>query len=243
MYREYETSDDQTKDVAADIETCHRELSFWGAYPRLFNPSRWQGKETNKLEEANFFAFGAHPFACPARRRKMEGGKLLLPFGFGMLALLTGALIEETDGKWKVIGKLPGREEPLDTDRRAYEDLRLERVPLEEEEELAEDEQPVAALQYGAEECRIQNPTTVREQTVERAERVAYDGPAEGDGLVANEETVASERAVANEQAVANKEESLTNEEARADEQVEQSGQDESVDVAHRPKRGCCGIQ
>jgi len=45
-----------------------------------------------------------------------------------MIALLVGALIEATQGKWTIHGNFPDKTHPLDTDREAYGDATLQRL-------------------------------------------------------------------------------------------------------------------
>ena len=129
VYREYEGLDGKAQIVAANIEACHRDEAIWGPRPQCFIPTRWHGKETKENENQTFLAFSTHPFTCPARRRFVDDDEIThLPFGHTMIALLAAELVTQTMGKWKVVGGLPGQDEPLDTERKAYDDLRLERL-------------------------------------------------------------------------------------------------------------------
>ncbi|TKA64609.1 hypothetical protein B0A55_10298 [Friedmanniomyces simplex] len=124
VYREYKTTAGEVKTVAADIEACHRDPKTWAPDPLRFRPERWNGMEQRDLEDPIFMPFSAKPYSCPAKRRIPS----YMPFGLGMIALLVGTLVKQTIGEWKMVGKLPGIEEPLDTEREAYSELWLERV-------------------------------------------------------------------------------------------------------------------
>lgn len=93
-----------------------------------FNPSRLlQLREEGKLEKfltSCFMPFGNKPFMCPAKMRKSSK----LPFGLAMIAVLVGKLTAEVGGTWRVMGELPEDGVPLNNEREAYHDLRLERI-------------------------------------------------------------------------------------------------------------------
>lgn len=113
---------DDVYEVSADIEACHRDAATWGQDANEFNPSRWL--LMSDVSNSIFMPFGGRPFMCPAKRR--VDGKL--PFGLAIIAVLVGALTAEVDSTWEVIGELPARATPLNTDREAYLDLELSRV-------------------------------------------------------------------------------------------------------------------
>lgn len=115
------------RSVAADIETLHRDPAVWPgdgeARATNFCPERWMEDGVN---QDAFLAFGAGPFACPAR-----GG-----FGPKAVALLVGALTEAVEVKdergrgWVVDGRFAdvmAAEEPLGSGREAFDGLRLRR--------------------------------------------------------------------------------------------------------------------
>lgn len=131
IYRDFQAADGEIRHLAADVEGCHRNTAVWGQDALKFRPERWLNSgddesalEFNIIAAGNFMPFGDQPFMCPAKRRKPG----LLPFGMSMLALITAALIEMTDGVWKVEGELPGKDHPLETDREKYAELMLVRI-------------------------------------------------------------------------------------------------------------------
>ncbi|TKA66346.1 hypothetical protein B0A55_08245 [Friedmanniomyces simplex] len=119
VYREYRTTAGEVKTVAADIEACHRDPKTWAPDPLRFRPERWNGMEQRDLEDPIFMPFSARPYSCPLKRRVPS----YMPFGLGMIALLVGTLVKQTIGEWKMVGKLPGIDELLDTERKAYSEL------------------------------------------------------------------------------------------------------------------------
>ncbi|KAF2034801.1 hypothetical protein EK21DRAFT_56265 [Setomelanomma holmii] len=120
----------------ADIETCQRSELLGGKDPLVFRPERWQdicaverqcvfdnvkgaGKALKRSEEE----FGYMPFAywCAADHEETK------EFGMKMIALLVAVLCEKLGNEWALENddSLPEQGTPLDTDRKAYEDLKL----------------------------------------------------------------------------------------------------------------------
>ena len=112
---------------AADIEACQRSnedftcpqdpsglLTFW--------PARWHSIE-GQAEREGFLAFGATPLQCPARAN----------FGFMMISLLVGVVLEALDDEWTVTGSddelsdIMTLSKPLRTGRGDYSGLRFVR--------------------------------------------------------------------------------------------------------------------
>lgn len=122
IYREYHDAAGQKTNVSADIEAMQRDPVIWGDHPKLFLPDRWI--DIAEGYDHGFMPFGAKPFNCPAKRWK----NVPMPFGISMIALLVGALIEATQGKWTIHGNFPDKTHPLDTDREAYGDATLQRL-------------------------------------------------------------------------------------------------------------------
>ncbi|MCJ1228754.1 hypothetical protein MMC12_005417 [Toensbergia leucococca] len=118
VYRKFQfTSQKYPEDVAADIESCHRDLSVWGQDSLNFNPSRWN----NLSDEARnaFMPFGGTPFICPAKKN----------FGPRMIGVLVAALAVDLSDFWKLkalsIEDEIQTDEVLDLARHAYESLIL----------------------------------------------------------------------------------------------------------------------
>ncbi|KAI5196234.1 hypothetical protein E4T39_07860 [Aureobasidium subglaciale] len=124
IYREHRNARGQKTNVSADIEAMQRDPAIWKDQPNVFLPERWIGVEFGYDE--GYMPFGASPFNCPAKRSK----NVPMPFGLSMIALLVGALLEVTEGAWKVYGEFPDREQPLDTDREAYSTVVLGKILL-----------------------------------------------------------------------------------------------------------------
>lgn len=138
VYRDLEVND-EIKRVAADIEGTQRSTNPWGDDPLIFRPERWNERNLNnsEVEQRAFLAFSNPPFACPARRRylktKSDGTqKPVLPFGIAMIALIVGFMIAGTVNNWDVVGELPPKDQPLETDRESYHDLLLRKMVIEE---------------------------------------------------------------------------------------------------------------
>ncbi|THW07794.1 hypothetical protein D6D25_07991 [Aureobasidium pullulans] len=122
IYREYHDAAGQKTNVSADIEAMQRDPVIWRDHPKLVLPDRWI--DIAEGYDHGFMPFGAKPFNCPAKRWK----NVPMPFGISMIALLVGALIEATQGKWTIHGNFPDKTHPLDTDREAYGDATLQRL-------------------------------------------------------------------------------------------------------------------
>ena len=50
-----------------DVELIHNSEEFY-TDPKIFNLHRFDGQESNTLQDDHWFAFGAGPRACPAVR-------------------------------------------------------------------------------------------------------------------------------------------------------------------------------
>ncbi|KAF7191568.1 putative cytochrome P450 CYP13A10 [Pseudocercospora fuligena] len=119
IYRHFKDKNGNEHEVAADVETMHRDTEIWGHDAKVFRPERWYDVD-QKFEDVNWLPFGAKPFRCPAKRWQKEG---ILPFGVAMIALVTGALLE---GGCVCAGCGFGDgDEPLETSRDAYRDVVL----------------------------------------------------------------------------------------------------------------------
>ncbi|KAK4543468.1 hypothetical protein LTR36_005611 [Oleoguttula mirabilis] len=143
IHREYQKEDGSTIVVAADIEAMQRDPAAWGEDALTFRPERWQNISYKEGEAPNFLPFGGKPFSCPARQRHGSGEA---PFGVSMIALLVGALVAETSGKWEVVGSLPKVGVPLDTDRDAHDDLVLRRLPVLDGTGVSPSAKPVTSI-------------------------------------------------------------------------------------------------
>lgn len=143
VYRDYKNADGTVRDVSADIESAHRDESAWGEDALKFRPKRWAKLPHDKFKDENFMPFSAFPFNCVAKRRfKMPdnpsdkiahigapAGQNLLPPALTMITMLVGALTAEVDGTWKLSGDVDlESDQPLDTDRKAYNDIFFVRV-------------------------------------------------------------------------------------------------------------------
>ncbi|KAI5244957.1 hypothetical protein E4T43_03548 [Aureobasidium subglaciale] len=122
IYREHRNARCNKTNVSADMEAMQRDPAIWKNRPNIFLPERWIGVESGYDE--GYMPFGASPFNCPAKRSK----NVPMPFGLGMIALLVGALLEVTEGAWKVSGDFPDRKQPLDTGREAYSNVLLRKI-------------------------------------------------------------------------------------------------------------------
>jgi len=138
VYRDLKV-DGEMKRVAADIEDAQRSADPWGDDPLIFRPERWNERNlsNSQVEQRAFLAFSTPPFACPARRRyfktESDGNqKPVLPFGIAMIALIVGFMTAGTVNNWDVVGELPPKDQPLETDRESYHDLLLRKRVIEE---------------------------------------------------------------------------------------------------------------
>jgi hypothetical protein len=135
VHRSFKTSEG-SEIVVADIEKCHRSGALGGDDPLVFRPERWQqicpverqgmekGIEKSKRDlKDREEGLGFMPFAdsCPAGAGDTKG------FGFKMIALLVAVLCTTLGEDWKLeLNNLPqDRKQPLESDRTAYENLRL----------------------------------------------------------------------------------------------------------------------
>ncbi|KAF2022995.1 hypothetical protein EK21DRAFT_119181 [Setomelanomma holmii] len=120
----------------ADIETCQRSALLGGKDPLVFRPERWQDicaverqcvfdniKGAGKTLKRSKEKLGYMPFAywCAADHEETKG------FGMKMIALLVAVLCEKLGNEWALENddSLPEQGTPLDTDHKAYEDLKL----------------------------------------------------------------------------------------------------------------------
>ncbi|KAF2214533.1 hypothetical protein CERZMDRAFT_110817 [Cercospora zeae-maydis SCOH1-5] len=125
VYRQFEDQNGAVYSIAADIEGMHRDAGVWQDDPLAFRPERWAGISPDAID-SRWFPFGAKPFRCPAKEKSQ---RVYMPFGVSMIAILTGALLEATEGRWEYSGeKLPDADVPLDTDREAYEKAELHKI-------------------------------------------------------------------------------------------------------------------
>ena len=131
VYRQFHMDNEPgPKNVAADIEACQRSETLWGGDAQRFVPSRW----TNASKEAqeSYMAFGVAPFLCPAKGE----------FGPMMIGILVAAFADGISSEnWHLrlgesssdvaqcnLEKALGGEEPLVSDRKTYDGLRIIRV-------------------------------------------------------------------------------------------------------------------
>ncbi|TKX19394.1 oxidoreductase-like protein 27 [Elsinoe australis] len=94
IYRRFDFGPGHKVDAAADVEAAHRDQATWGADALEFRPSRWQ-RIPSSHERQHFMAFGSSPFVCVARDSHNEH----LAFGPGIIALITGLLLEQLPGE------------------------------------------------------------------------------------------------------------------------------------------------
>jgi hypothetical protein len=120
----------------ADIEACQRSELLGGKDPLVFQPEdicaverqrafdkvKGAGKSLKRSEEE----LGYMPFAywCAADHEETK------EFGMKMIALLVAVLCEKLGDEWELENdeSLPKQGTPLDTDREAYEDLKLKKM-------------------------------------------------------------------------------------------------------------------
>ena len=110
-----------SREVAANIEACHRRESIWGPDSRTFVPSRWT--YTTPAMRVAFMPFGGQPFVCPAKPE----------FGPKMIGLLVAALATHVSPcEWDLasldstgLKDIALGDEPLDSGRNAYGSLVL----------------------------------------------------------------------------------------------------------------------
>ena len=124
--------------MSADIEACQRSALLGQNDPLVFRPERWQSicpelrarvfagdKGAKKLLKTREEALGFMPFAfvCAADRTETRG------FGMKLIALLTAVISDGLGERWVLRDErdLPGNGIPLNTNRQAYEGLRLRR--------------------------------------------------------------------------------------------------------------------
>ncbi|KNG45995.1 cytochrome p450 [Stemphylium lycopersici] len=138
------------KQVAANFEECHRFEILGGSDPSAYRPERWQ--TIAYPERQKFYEQAARPEedgAFVGYKKAKDGLKAAeeklgyMPFAYfcaadhpatkefasKMIALLVGVLCEGLDGGWELehAASLPEMGVPLDSDRAAYEDLKLRR--------------------------------------------------------------------------------------------------------------------
>ena len=122
VYREYQIDGESSKTVAADIESCQRRETIWGADSKLFRPTRWN--DLSKEAKEAFMPFGGGRFICPARET----------FGPRMIGVLVAALVSGlSPNEWKIgsgkkhegIVDYEWPKKPLESGRTAYSSLKL----------------------------------------------------------------------------------------------------------------------
>ncbi len=121
IYRhEQPWQDGESKLLAADIESLHRNPMIWGQDSLLFKPARWA--EVDERCRNAFLPFGSKPFTCPAKGDT----------GPRMIGVLIAALVEVIDDEWeckavRAEDSIDG-EGPLVLGRDSYMSLELGRV-------------------------------------------------------------------------------------------------------------------
>ncbi|KAL1799446.1 hypothetical protein ACET3X_003483 [Alternaria dauci] len=132
---------------SADIEGCQRSGLLGDTDPLIFIPERWQ----SICEDERQAFYGIAAQSCTQLRYKNEKDRLrsaetkqgYMPFGYfcaadhsstkefasKMIALLVAVLCHGLGDQWELEdpGSLPSTTTPLDSDRAAYEGLRLKR--------------------------------------------------------------------------------------------------------------------
>lgn len=115
------------ENVAADIESCQRTEALWGADAQHFVPSRWIN--ASKEAKESYMAFGVSPFLCPAKDN-------FGPMSIGILVAAFANHVSPKDWHLKLgqsssgvaqrnFDKALRGEEPLVSDRSAYEGIRI----------------------------------------------------------------------------------------------------------------------
>ena len=117
----------EPENVAADIEGCQRTEAIWGRDAQHFVPSRWM----NVSDEArnSYMAFGVAPFVCPAKNEfgPMIIGILVAAFAHRISSEHWCVELSEKSSTFdqRKFDKALSGEEPLASDRSAYEGIRI----------------------------------------------------------------------------------------------------------------------